>query len=249
MLRSIKALTGCTIAARDGDIGTVETFYFDDQQWTVRHLVVDTGGWLGGRHVLISPIAIGDTDWLNLRLAVNLTKDQIEHSPKVTTDKPVSRQYELDYYNYYGWSGYWMGPSLWGGSMSPLALANGPRTAATVVAEREPADQHLRSTDEVMGYHIQATDDAIGHVTDFIVDDETWQLRYMVVDTSNWWFGKDVLVAPGWIDRVSWSDRKVYVTLTKDTVKDSPAWDPTVPVDRAYEERLYDYYGRPAYWR
>jgi PRC-barrel domain len=241
-------LKGYTIATADGNIGSVHTFYFDDVQWATRYLVVDTGGWLP-RLVLTSPIAIGHADWLKRRLWVNLTKDQVEHSPNFDTDKPVSRQHELDYHNYYGWPAYWTGPYLWGGSMYPLALASAATRVPATVAEQEPADLHLRSVDEVIGYHIQAADDEIGHVEDFIVDDETWQLRYMVVDTSNWWFGKEVLVAPGWIDRVSWPDGKVYVNLAKETVKGSPQWDRSAPVDRAYEERLYDYYARPAYWQ
>jgi hypothetical protein len=248
MLRSTKDLKGYTIAAVDRDVGSVHTFYFDDARWTVRYLVVDTGGWLP-QLVLISPIAIGHADWGSRRLSVNLTKDQVEHSPSFNTDKPVSRQHELDYHNYYGWPAYWMGPYLWGSSMYPLALASAAPPAPVAVAEQNPADQHLRSADEVIGYHLQATDGEIGHVADFIVDDETWQFRYVVVDTSNWWFGNEVLVSPDWIDRVSWPDRRVSVNLAKETVKGSPRWDASAPVNRAYEERLYDYYGRPAYWQ
>lgn len=249
MLRSIDELKGHPVAASDGGIGQVETFYFDDEYWTVRYLVVDTGGWLGGRRVLISPIAIGQPDWLNRRLSVNLTKDQVERSPSFNTDKPVSRQYEVEFYNYFGWPYYWGGLYAWGGGMYPFALATAPSEGRTAIATQERGDPHLRSTDEVIGYHLQATDDELGHVKDFIVEDETWQLRYMVVDTSNWWFGKEVLVPPAWIDRVSWSDQKVYVKLDRETVKGSPQWDPGMQIDRAYEERLYDYYGRLAYWR
>ena len=182
---------------------------------------------------------------------MNLTKDRVEHSSDFDTDRPVSRQYELDYYGYYGWPYYWAGPYAWGESMYPypLALAGAPWLAPAAVAEQEPADRNLRSADEVIGYHIQATDDEIGHVDDFIVDDETWQIRYMVVDTSNWWLGNRVLVSPSWIDRISWPAQKVYVKLAKETVKGSPQWDPSAPVDRAYEERLYGYYRQPAYWQ
>jgi len=246
MLRSIKELKDYTIAATDGDVGSVQTFYFDDERWTVRYLVVDTDGWLA-HHVLISPIAVGHPDWASRRLSVNLTKNRVEHSPSFNVDKPVSRQHELEYYRYYGWPYYWSGPYLWGGSMYPGALAGAPGTAT--VAEQESGDPHLRSADEVMGYHIQATDGEIGHVADFIVDDETWTLRYMVVDTSNWWFGNEVLVSPDWIERVSWHDRKVYVNLAREAVKGSPRWDASAPVNRTYEECLYDYYGRPAYWQ
>jgi len=248
MLRSIKEMAGYTIAATDGEVGSVYTFYFDDTRWAVRYLVVDTGGWLG-HPVLISPIAVGNADWGSRRLSVNLTKARVEHSPSFNTDKPVSRQHELDYANYYGWPYYWSGPYVWGASMYPGALPGAGGGAPAAVAERESGDPHLRSAEELMGYHIQASDDEIGHVADFIVDDETWQIRYVVVDTSNWWFGNEVLVAPDWIDHVSWLERKVYVSLARERVNDSPLWDASAPVNRAYEEHLYDYYGRPAYWR
>ncbi len=249
MLRSMNEMKGYTIAATDGEIGSVLTFYFDDEHWTVRYLVVDTGGWLGGRRVLISPIAIGRAEWLRHELAVNLTKDQIEGSPAIDLDKPVSRQHEVEYYNYYSWPYYWDGMYGWAGWTYPGALATAAPTDRTAVAEQERGDLHLRSSDEVIGYHIQATDEEIGHVEDFLVDDETWQIRYMVVDTSNWWFGKKVLIAPTWIAGVSWAEQKVSVDLLKEAVKDSPQWDPSVPVTQAYEQRLYDHYGRPTYWR
>ena len=112
----------------------------------------------------------------------------------------------------------------------------------------ETGDVHLRSANEVRGYHIQGSDDAIGHVEDFIVDDETWQVRYLVIDTSNWWFGKKALVAPHWASRVSWEERKVHVDLSRQTIKNSPEWNASAAVNREYEARLYDYYGRPLYW-
>ena len=249
MLRSSKDLQGYTIAASDGDVGRVHDFYFDDERWTVRYLVVDTGTWLPGRKVPISPVALGEADWYGQRLSVNLTKEQVKDSPDIDLDKPISRQYEVDYFNYYGWPYYWAGVGAWAGWAYPGLLATAPRSQAAPVAVEERGDPHLRSVWEVTGYHIQATDEEIGHVEDFIVDDETWEMRYLVVDTSNWWFGKKVLVAPRWITTVSWPERKVFVDLTRDQVKDAPEWDPDAPVNREYEERLYDYYGRPAYWR
>jgi hypothetical protein len=82
-------------------------------------------------------------------------------------------------------------------------------------------------------------------VDDFIVDDTTWAIRYMVIDTSNWWFGKKVLLAPHWADSVSWAERNVYVNMTRQAIKSSPEWDATAAINREYETRLYDYYGRP----
>jgi sporulation protein YlmC with PRC-barrel domain len=116
-------------------------------------------------------------------------------------------------------------------------------------AAKDDDDPHLRSVREVTGYHIQGTDGEIGHVDDLIVDDTTWAIRYLVIDTRNWWLDRKVLVAPHWADRISWDVRKVYVNLKREQVKHSPEWHPDAPVNREYEARLYDYYGRPTYWR
>jgi len=222
MLRSMKKdFRGFTIGATDGDIGKVEEFYFDDASFTVRHLVVDTGGWLGHHKVLISPMALRDLDWVGKRVKAALSKVQVEKSPVINTDKPVSRQHEIEYYSYYGYPPYWA---------------------------RESGDSHLRSSAAVIGYHIAATDGDIGHVEDFLVDDATWAIRYVVVDTRNWRPGKRVLVSPEWIERVDWSDAKVHVGVTREQIKQSPEYDPLNPVARDYEARLHDHYGRPRYW-
>ena len=106
----------------------------------------------------------------------------------------------------------------------------------------------LRSVDEVIGYNIQATDGDIGHVEEFIVDDDTWIIRWFVVDTRNWLPGRKVLVAPDWVTRTSWGDRDVHVDVTRARIKDCPEYDPGLPINRRYEQQLYDYYGRPVYW-
>ena len=182
-----------------------------------------------------------------------LTKKQIKGSPSIDTHKPVSRQHEAVYLGYYGYPYYWDGPNLWGLASYPAGLTV-QREAATEAevaqarAGKESADSHLRSTDEVTGYHIDATDGEIGHVRDFIVDDETWAIRYLEVDARNWWSGKKVLVSPQWIDNVSWPDSKVYVNLSRETIKNGPEWDESIPVTREYEHRLYDYYAQLPYW-
>ncbi len=254
MLRSLKDLQGYSIHARDGDLGSVDQFFFDDERWTVRYLVVDTGGWLPGRLVLISPIAVERADWDRRHINLSITKAQVEHSPGIDADQPVSRQFEADYYAYYGWPYYWAGGAAWGAYAYPGLLAAPPpaqQPATEAEADQDQQDRgdpHLRASKEVIGYHIRATDDAIGHVEDFVVDDGSWDLRYLVVDTSNWWFGKKVLVAPPWVTQVSWEEREVMLDLSAEQIKNGPEWDPTAPINRAYEERLYDAYGRPAYW-
>lgn len=252
MLRSMKKdLRGFAVGATDGDIGQVEECYFDDASFTVRHLVVDTGGWLGGRKVLISPMALRAIDWDGKRINAALTKAQVEKSPAIDTDRPVSRQHEVEYYSYYGYPYYWAGPYLWGAYPYPLPLSD---RATSLEKERhwdwagDGGDPHLRSSAEVTGYHIAAMDGDIGHVEDFLVDDATWTIRYMIVDTRNWWPGKKVVVSPEWIERVDWSDAKVHVGVTREQIKKSPEYDPSGPVERDYETRLHDHYGRPSYW-
>lgn len=251
VLRSMTDLKGFTIGATDGDIGQVEAFYFDDASFTVRHLVVDTGGWLGGRKVLISPRALRDIDWDGRRINAALTKAQVEKSPNIDTDQPVSRQHEIEYYRYYGYPSYWSGPYLWGGYPFPVMSSD----QATLENERrwewgteESGDRHLRSSAAVIGYYIAATDGELGHVEDFLVDDATWSIRYMVVDTSNWWFGKKVLVSSEWITRVVWNESLLHVDMTREQIKNSPEYDPSGHVQREYEMKLHDHYGQPGYW-
>jgi len=254
MLRSVKELKGYKIEATDGDVGEVVQFYFDDDKWTVRYLVADTGGWLTGRNVLISPGALGKVDWNSRRLRVNMTRERVENSPGIDTERPVSRQHETAYHDYYGYPYYWTGPYLWGPvaypAYPPLSPAGAPSAVQEEVAaaSRQEEDVHLRSTQEVTDYYIEAGDGDIGHVEDFIIDDESWTIRYVVIDTRNWWPGKKVLVSPEWIRSVSWTDSKVHVDLSRDTIKNSPEFDPSAPVSRDYEKRLHNHYGRSEYW-
>ena len=202
MLQSASILYGDAIEATDGDLGSVYSFLFDDKAWTIRYLVVDTGTWLPGRRVLISPAAIGPLQSEAKRLSVNLTQEQVKNSPDIDTDQPVSRQHEMSLHDYYAWPVYWS-VTLSG----PGALAIPPELVEAV--ETEPGDPHLRSTQEVIGYYIRAGDGDIGHVEDFIIDDDNWTIRYMIIDTRNWLPGRKVVVSPEWITEVNWSESKV----------------------------------------
>ena len=252
MLQNANHFKGLVIQARDGEIGTVDQLYFDDESWAIRYLTVETGGWLGGRRVLISPISVVHTDWQAKRLDVSLTKKQVEHSPDIDTHKPVSRQHEAAYLGYYGYPNYWGGTFLWGPGYYPSGLATevaaSKETQALERIQKESADSHLRSTAAVTGYHIEAMDGEIGHVAGFFMDDETWAIRYLEVATKNWWPGKKVLVSPSWIQRVSWTDSKVYISLSRDVVKNAPAFVESAPITREYEDQLHRHYGQPPYW-
>jgi hypothetical protein len=235
------------IQALDGRIGSVSDFYFDDQLWTVRYLVADTGNWLPGRKALISPATVGDLRTVDGSFPVSLTKKQIEESPEIYEDLPVSRQREIELADHFGWPYYWAGHAAVAGAVS---INYPPPIGSTQESKTAPkgADPHLRSANEVIGYHIRAMDGEIGHVEDFIAEADLWTIRYMVVDTRNWIPGKKVLVSPTWIKRVSWGDKQVQVDLLRKVIEECPEYNPSEPVNREYEMRLYDYCGRPKYW-
>jgi hypothetical protein len=246
-----KHLSDFKIRATDGEIGTVADLYFDDETWAIRYLVVDTGKWLSGRQVLISPMSVVNTDWKAKQLDVSLTTRQVEHSPDIDTHKPVSRQHEASYLGYYGYPYYWGGPYLWGPAFYPAGLAGSPNTSAEAIAERarkESPDSHLRSTEAVTGYRIEAADGEIGHVDGFVADDGAWAIRYLEVATRNWLPGKRVLVSPAWIERVNWAESTVSTGLTREAIKEAPEYIESRRITREYENRLYLHYGRPPYW-
>jgi hypothetical protein len=249
MITNAEFLKGLAIHATNGEIGTVDEFYFDDETWTIRYLVVETGGWLLGRKVLISPISIVNVDWKKFRVDVALTKKHVEHSPDIYTHRPVSRQHEADYSAYYGYNCYWGGPYMWGPGFYPADLSK--KTLIEAVKERvrtESNDSHLRSSEAVTGYHVEVTDGEIGHVSGYLVDDELWAIRYLEVATRNWLPGKEVLVSPQWIVRVSWAESKVFAFLSREAIKSAPEYLMSRRLTREYESDLYAHYGRPPYW-
>lgn len=245
MLVKAKSLNGYKLDSLDGEIGKVKEFYFDDHHWTIRYLVADTGNWLTGRQVLISPYALADVNKEEQYITVDLTKKQIEDSPSLNSDKPVSRQFEETYYGYYGYPMYWGGSYMWGAY--PYIEREREKWRESTQGEKT-WDPHLRSTHDVSGHHIQATDGEIGHVEDFIIDDETWAIRYLIIDTQNWWPGKKVLVSPLWIERVSWDESKVFVNLLREAIKQSPEYTEESLLTRDYETGLHRHYNRQGYW-
>jgi len=245
MLCKAKTLKGYRLDSLNGPIGKVKEFYFDDQYWTIRYLVADTGTWLAVRQVLISPYALVAVNEEEQKIEINLSKQQIEDSPPLARDKPVSRQFEDAYYGFFGWPTYWSGPCVWG--VYPV-LVHDPEQWKEAARSEKAWDPYLRSTDDVTGHHIQAADGEIGHVDDFVIDDETWTIRYLIVDTRNWWPGKKVLISPQWIERVSWLESKVFVNLPCETIKQAPEYTKESLVTREYENSLYRHYNRRGYW-
>ena len=253
MLKKVSNLKSSTIHATDGDVGRVRTVLFDDERWTVRYLVAETGRWLSGRRVLLSPISVDRVRWADGAVDVGLSREQVKNSPDITADVPVSRQRELEFYRYYGYPHYWGGAGIWGAGAYPAMLANadnqrGMAHAADAFERSGTPDTHLRDASVVTGYGIAAADGDIGHVEDFLFDDLSWTIRYLVVDTSRWLGGRHVIVAPEWVTDVSWGESAVHVALTRQAIKASPEYDPRVGVAREYERRLHEHYGRRGYW-
>jgi hypothetical protein len=244
MLRETKELRGFKLRAHDGDIGSVQEFYFDDQTWTVRYLVADTGSWLIERSVLISPYSLGLAIEEDHVIPVDLTKDQIERSPRIASHEPVSRQFEVDFYSFYG-----LPINGYGRHRLPHSSVVDPGGQASSRADRSknPWDPHLRSTRDLTGYHVHAKDGAFGHISGFIIDDETWVIRYLIVDTKNWWPAKHVLICPEWIESISWDDWQVHVGLTCEVIRAAPPYLIDL-LDRDYEAKVYAHYDKPGYW-
>lgn len=252
MLRSARKIKSYSLAAKDGRIGHAREFYFDDHHWTMRYLVAQAGNWLTGRLVLISPHSLGLPDDVEKAIPVDLTREQVRESPSPVTDQPVSREFELDYYKYFGWPYYWVGPYLWGPSPYPLQPSPGAVGGEPAAGDdRRPprGDPHLRSTDEITGYHINARDGEIGHVEDFLFDDRDWSIRFVAVDTRNLWAGKWVLVPPSWIKDIRWEDRKLDVEADRGDLRNAPAYDPRQPMSDGYARQLARYYETFSYER
>ena len=249
MLRSMKDMEDYTIGASDGVIGRVKDYYFDDEAWVIRYLVVETQDGSPRRKVLISPISIGQPNWSERILPASLTRGQVQKSPDIDTDKPVSRQHEMGYLGYYGYGAYWGGGGLWGAGIYPDELQSGLQKEMSRTAVPHPHDDaHLRSGNEIMRYYVHASDGDIGHVQGLIVDERSWAIRYIVVNTSNWWIGHNVLISPEWIVNVDWAESHLSVDLTRQAIKDSPAYDPRLPINREQEVGIHSHYGRTGYW-
>ena len=223
MLINLKTLHGTRLAALDGDIGQVKDFYFDDQRWVIRYLVADTGTWLTGKRVLLTPHVFGRIEERDGKvMLINLTRQQIENCPSPEAHQPVSRQYEVEYYKYYGWPAYWTGGAMWGFGSYPLTSPPARVDSAAQQPYHNREDAHLRSALALNGYHIQTTDGPIGQVSSLLVDDRSWAVRKLIVEAGHWYAGKEILIAPSKVQRISYEESTVFVSLTKEDIQQAP---------------------------
>lgn len=241
MLTNANKLIGLFLRATDGGIGKVKDLYFDDETWRIQYFVAETGSWLFERKVLISPQSAEEPDWDEKIIPVSLTKMQIENSPPIEEDQPVSRQAQTRLAGYFNWGAYWTG------YLGP-GPSGVPTLRETPTKEDTAADPHLRSYEEVKNYTIQARDGDIGHVEDFVIQTDEWALRYLIVDTRDWLPGRKVLVSPAWITDLDWVQTHLRVDLPLETIRNAPEFHPEESLTRQQEEQLYAYYGFTPYW-
>jgi hypothetical protein len=244
MLERFDRLSKYSLHTTDKEVGKIADLYFDDSFWTVRYLVVDTGGWLTERSVLVSPYSVTALDAEKQRIDTTLSAERLENSPSPDTEIPVSRQFEEVYSLYYGYPHYWNGPYAWGAYAIPQLMP-----PMEELQETEGWDSHLQSAKEVAaGYQVEALDHRVGHVADFVIDDADWTIRYLVVDTRDWLPGKHVLLSPGWATAVDWSQRTVSVDVTRDAIEQAPEYHADRPITRDYELELFSHYCKDCYW-
>jgi uncharacterized protein YrrD len=256
MLFSTQELKGYTIHATDGELGKVEQLFFDDQQWTIRNLVVKTGNWFNKKEVLISPISVQSVLKQDRSLVVSLTKEQVKNSPNIDTEQPVSRIMEMRYYDYYRWPYYWSGPQPWGLASYPTGMLARPYSIPSPeyrpgipASEMEALTKtHLRSSKAVVGYQVGAIDSHFGRVKDLLFEDESWTIRYLAIETSHFFSHRSVLISPAWVTSISWTDERINVELSRSQIQSSPKYFSHELVDRDYEKLLYRHYSRPNYW-
>nr|MBC7613946.1 PRC-barrel domain-containing protein [Pseudopedobacter sp.] len=228
MQHTINSLIGFKMDATDGEIGEVKEFYFDDESWAIRYLVLETGNWFFHKKVLIAPQALLSPDWKNKNFPINLTKAQIKSSPDIDTDQPISLRQEIEMYGHYAWQRYGGSGFYAGGTAGVMDLP--PIIDEEIIKANDPAvdhtkeDPHLRSTEIVTGYHIHAIDGEIGHVKDFMMDDQTWTLTNLLIDTHNWFGGKKVLIPVRHVKEILWADYKINLDTTTAFIKDEPSF-------------------------
>ncbi|MDF1740950.1 MAG: PRC-barrel domain-containing protein [Verrucomicrobiales bacterium] len=251
--RAVVPLKGATIETKDGKtVGKCGDFLFDDENWTIRYIVANTGGFFSRNEVLMSPFVFKNPEFGNYHQSMQtvLSEDWIESSPPLEAHSPVSRKYELELARHFGYPLYWTGTYLWGGNPHPMPGMLDPNEPARHEEKMaEIGESRLRSCDEVVGYEVISNGESIGKVDDFIVETHPWRIRYLVVRTGNWMFGKRVILSPEWVADISWEENEITMTgPDREQIESAPAFDPSDGVNRDYEGRLYDYYGRRYYW-
>jgi uncharacterized protein YrrD len=239
MLRRASDIVGCEIISSDGAIGKVYDIVFGED-WVFQYLVIDIGGWFGGRRLALAFDVVEAIDEDQRSIHVPLSKNDIENCPNVASRNTAAEEAEALLGKIWMWT--------------PNSVAHLPEEIRRVldseatVAEKQVAEEHvqsrLRSFRETDGYHIAASDGDIGHLQDLLVDGDTWRIQYLAVNAGNWFFQRNVVIPVQSLESIHWADRRVHLSLLRDEVKHSPEYDPDEPVAQAYEQALRDHYGQ-----
>ncbi len=245
MKRTLKEVIGYVIKADDGTKGTVKDFLFDQESWTIRYMVADLGKILPGKKVLIPRVFLDKSDWEKGHFQVLMNKRDIENCPDRDEHLPVSRAYEALLHQHYQLDYYW--PISYGGAVGLEGMLRPPTPVQLTddVVKEEDVDTSLRSFNEVMNYEIECIDKKKGHVKDFILDDTSWQIVYLIVDISHWYSrSKKVMVAVNWMNKINYPEQSISINQSSKMLEEAPEFDPSEPVNLEYEKYLFDYYGR-----
>lgn len=259
MLFPTKKLEGIQLEATDGEIGKIKDIYFDDKKWTVRYVVADTRKWLPGRKVLLSPASLKHIPFDGESIEVNLDKETIRQSPSLEEHEPVSVRKEAELSQYYGWSPYWEGQYLWGTMGHPQLDGPGIPPSMMDELEKQKAEQqevgpghpdhNLRSVQETAGeksgYRVFAQGHEVGHLEDFQIQQETYKLQYMIVNTGDWLDEKLRLLSTDWIEEIDWEAKMIMVNIAPDQLKQAPDYEFDHEITRDVEERLHSLYSKP----
>ncbi|MCE5328364.1 MAG: PRC-barrel domain-containing protein [Planctomycetaceae bacterium] len=244
-LASMRTLASARIHAADKPIGKVEDFYFEQRNWIVRYLVLDTHVWLPGRRVLVAPAAVEDIDWSQGEVHLALSREQVRNSPSVDDKVTISREHETMLAKYFGWLPYWESRPLPESLSRSVAAEARPEDRIELERHRKP-ESTLTAYRETLQYNLAAIDGEFGSVEDFLIDPQTWEMRYVTADVGTLFHKRLVMLSTDWLADISWARRQVRSKMTQDRIRSSPP----VPevIDRAYEIALHEHFARPGYW-
>lgn len=251
MFKNLLDIKGFNLKGPNGNIGTCQDALFDDQAWTVRYVDVDTGGWLSERRVLLSPISLGAPSWEKGEIYTELTGDQIESSPKLDSQSPISKEWEDSFFKFHGWPYYGVGMHMWGLTHYPDESELKKIHSASPTSDiHKNTNQTIRSASELREYEVSARDGEVGRIKDFVFDTETWAIRYLVIENHSFLQRKKTIVSPFWVSHIDWMERACVIDLNRAEIECSPQpeGESNDYLDREFEMKLHNHYQRPSYW-
>ncbi|PSL50806.1 PRC-barrel domain protein [Salsuginibacillus halophilus] len=252
MLFEAKKLRNFGVITSDGELGKIDDVYMDEDQWVIRYLVVNRKPLLPGGKVLVSPIAVERMDINGQTIHLNVTKEELEEAPGKEEAEPITRKKELELHHHFGYGYYWPAQGMWGSFPYPHQLrveAPHHQRPQELPNEEEIKVRSLKEmTGDWSGYDVEGSDGDIGTIDDVIVEDDTWNIRYISVDTGRLFSTGHAVLSSSWILHTEDEEKKVRVKMARHEVQAAPEYVPGQPLDREFEERLFDHYDQEKYW-